>query len=109
MKASNIFLIIITSIVTFIGLACSKLYDKYIKNNVLVQIMMYIFWTLLAFRVLYWVAQPLIPHGIPRCLQHIDLSGIAVPELSPFIALIIFVIIIGAVCVFFKKTIEEIK
>jgi len=109
MKAGNLFLIIITSIITFIGLACSKLYDKYIKNNVLVQIMLYIFWTLLSLRALIWIGKPFIPHGIPRCLQHIDLSGITIPELSPFIALTIFIAIIVGVCIFFKNLIQGIK
>lgn len=109
MKAGNVFLIILTSIVTFIGLACSKLYDKYIKNNVLVQIMLYIFWTLLSLRVLLWVGKPFIPHGVPRCLQHIDFSGITLPEMTPFIQLVIFAIIITCVCIFFKKVVEGIK
>ena len=68
MKGTNVFLIVITSIITFIGLVCNKLYDKYIKNNWLVQMMLYAFWTLLAFRLLFWIAKPLIPTGVPRCL-----------------------------------------
>lgn len=64
MKASNIFLIILTAIVTFIGLICTKLYDKYVKKNVVVQWSLYVFWTLLVLRVLYWVASPIINHII---------------------------------------------
>ena len=34
MKAGNIFLIILTSIITFIGLCLNKLYDKFVKKNI---------------------------------------------------------------------------
>lgn len=64
MKPSNIFLIILTAIVTFIGLVCTRLYDKYVKKNIIVQWSLYIFWTLLVLRVLYWVASPIISHII---------------------------------------------
>jgi len=64
MKASNIFLIILTAIITFIGLVCTKLYDKYVKKNIIVQWALYIFWTLLVLRILYWVASPVINHII---------------------------------------------
>lgn len=60
MKSSNIFLIVITSIVTFIGLFFSKIYDKYVKQNVVVQIALYLFWTLLVLRILYWLAKPIL-------------------------------------------------
>lgn len=63
MKSSNIFLIVITSIITFIGLFFSKIYDKYVKQNVVVQIALYLFWTLLVLRILYWLAKPIL-HGL---------------------------------------------
>lgn len=60
MKAGNVFLIILTSIATVIGLIFTKLYEKYVKKNVLVQWALYIFWTLIVFRVLAWVITPFI-------------------------------------------------
>ena len=63
MKGSNIFLIVITSIITFIGLFFSKIYDKYVKQNIVVQVALYLFWTILVLRLLYWVAKPVL-HGL---------------------------------------------
>ena len=108
MKGTNVFLIVITSIITFIGLVCNKLYDKYIKNNLLVQMMLYAFWTLLAFRLLFWIAKPLIPTGVPRCLQHIDKINIVVPEVTPLVALIIFVVCLVGVVLFIKSLVDSV-
>ena len=109
MKASNIFLIVITSIVTFIGLAISKLYDKYIKNNILVQGAVYIFFTLIAFRVLAWAARPFIPHGIPKFLQGLNIPAINItmPEITPLVSLIIFIVALVCVCIFFKHALGK--
>lgn len=109
MKGTNVFLIVITSIITFIGLVCNKLYDKYIKNNWLVQMMLYAFWTLLSFRLLAWIAKPLIPHGVPRCLQHLDKIqlNISLPEVTPFVALVIFIIVMICVCIYIKSLIKN--
>ena len=109
MKGSNIFLIVITSIITFIGLVCSKLYEKYVKKNILVQIMLYGFWTLLALRLFMWAAKPLVPTGLPRFLQGITIDFGALPDITPMVCLIIFSIIIIGVCLFFKDTINKIR
>lgn len=65
MRGSNIFLIVITSIITFIGLFFSKIYDKYVKQNLVVQIALYLFWTILVLRLLYWVAKPVLSGLFP--------------------------------------------
>jgi len=108
MKFGQVLLIVITSIVTFIGLAISKLYDKYVKNNIVVQGMVYLFFTLIALRILGWAAKPFIPHGIPRFLQHIDLSNITIniPEVTPIIALLIFVVALIGACIFIRHIIK---
>ena len=89
MKGSNIFLIVITSIITFIGLFFSKIYDKYVKQNLVVQIALYLFWTILVLRLLYWVARPVLSGLFPlqlhlgqyylktlEVLQGINVSGL---------------------------------
>lgn len=109
MKASNIFLIVLTSIITFIGLAVSKLYDRYIKNNILVQGAVYLFFTLIAFRFLAWAAKPFIPHGVPTFLQGFSIPAITVniPEVTPLCSLIIFLVALGIVCIFFKHALGK--
>ena len=53
MKLGQIILIILGSIITFIGLIINKIYDVYVKKNVVVQIAIYLFFTLLTLRILY--------------------------------------------------------
>ena len=60
MKTSNVFLIIITSIITFIGLAINKFYQKFIKANFVIKGVFHLFVTLLALRVMYWTVKPFI-------------------------------------------------
>ena len=60
MKAGNIFLIILTSIITFIGLCFKKLYDKFVKKNIVVQSAIYLVFTLGILRILYWVSKPFL-------------------------------------------------
>lgn len=68
MKAGNVFLIILSSIITVIGLLCTKLYEKYVKKNVLVQWALYTFWTLIVLRVLAWAFTPLMTTGTKAIL-----------------------------------------
>lgn len=91
MKTSNIFLIILTSIVTFIGLCINKLYDRFIKKNIIVQGAIYTIFTIGSLRLLYWIAKPIIPTGVPRMLQGLDKVTIVIPEVTPLISLIVFI------------------
>ncbi len=107
MKGSNIFLIIITSIITFIGLIINKLYDKYVKKNIIVQGCLYVFWTALVLRAMYWVTKPLIPHGLLHKLHLFPIS-IQIADVSPTAILVTFVLGIVGLCIFFKRLIEDV-
>ena len=85
MKLGQVILLIFTSIITFIGLACNKLYEKYVKKNVVVQFAFYCFWTILVLRLLYWIAKPLIKSIIPTlklCVSNVNITFTADPSIS---------------------------
>lgn len=101
MKLGQIILIILGSIITFIGLIINKIYDVYVKKNVVVQIAIYLFFTLLTLRILYWIAKPLIKSIIPTlkvCVSNVNITFTADPSISLtilgflFLSVMIFVI-----------------
>ena len=94
MKFGQILLIILGSIATFIGLAVNKIYQTYVKKNILVQCILYVFWTLLTIRLLYWVAKPFLNIDIKAILDNlgIDVININVGSTAQIICLIVFVI-----------------
>ena len=102
MKLSNILLIIFTSLLTFIGLAVNKLYTKFIQNNVVIVGALYVLFTVLVLRMLYFVAKPLILstfNGLSHLVRTIQLDH------TPIIAITIdgvshpFLVIIGIVVI----------
>lgn len=109
MKLGQIILIILGSIITFIGLVLNKIYDVYVKKNVVVQIAIYLFFTLLTLRILYWIAKPFL-HSIimfiKQCLSHVNITFTADPSISISVILLIFTLIILGVI---KAWINEIK
>ena len=109
MELGQIILIILGSIITFIGLVLNKIYDVYVKKNVVVQLAIYLFFTLLTLRLLYWIAKPFI-HSIimfiKQCLSHVNITFTADPSISISIVLLIFTLIIVGVI---KTWINEIK
>ena len=109
MKAGNIFLLIVTSIITVIGLAFNKLYDKYVKKNVIVQGALYSVWTLLVLRLLWWVAKPFCKGTliwIKSLLSHVNITFIAEPSISLSVIILVFLCIILFVV---KNAIKELK
>lgn len=109
MKLGQIILIILGSIITFIGLIINKIYDVYVKKNIVVQIAIYLFFTLLTLRILYWIAKPFI-HSIlifiRQCFSHVNITFTADPNISISIILLIFTLIIVGVI---KAWINDIK
>ena len=107
MKAINIFTILVMSVLTFVWLACCKIYDTYIKKNILVQCCMYIFWTLIMCRILLWTAKPFL-HGID--LKHfINTSHISIhiSHLSPIIAIGIYILFTTVVGLYIMGVIKK--
>lgn len=109
MKLGQIILIILGSIITFIGLLFNKIYDVYVKKNIVVQGAIYLFFTLLTLRILYWIAKPFI-HSIimfiKQCFSHVHITFTADPSISISVILLIFTLIIVGVI---KAWINEIK
>ena len=109
MKLGQIILIILGSIITFIGLLFNKIYDVYVKKNIVVQGAIYLFFTLLTLRILYWVAKPFIHSTIvfiKQCLAHVNITFTADPNIAISVVLLIFTLIILGVI---KAWINEIK
>ena len=109
MKLGQITLIVITSIITFIGLALSKIYDIYVKKNVIVQGAIYLFFTLLVLRILYWIARPLLKFSFPflkSCVSNIHITFTADPNIAISLVLLLFVFIVAGVV---KSWINQIK
>lgn len=109
MKFGQITLIVITSIITFIGLALSKIYDIYVKKNIIVQSAIYLFFTLLVLRVLYWIAKPLLNFSFPflkLCLSNIHITFTADPNIAISLVLLLFVFIVAGVV---KSWLNQIK
>ena len=109
MKLGQIILIILGSIITFIGLVLNKIYDVYVKKNIVVQLAIYLFFTLLTLRILYWIAKPFI-HSIlifiRQCFSHVNITFTADPNIAISVVLLIFTLIILGVV---KAWINEIK
>ena len=109
MKAGNIFLIILTSIITFIGLCFNKLYDKFVKKNVVVQCAIYLVFTLGILRLLYWISKPFLK-GIYATLKglftHVHLTITLEPSISlTVVGFIMMIVMINIV----RGYIKEIK
>lgn len=111
MKLGNVLLIVIMSIFTFIGLALTKLYETYIKNNILVQGCLYLFFTLFMLRGLIWAARPLLKGlHLGQILHGLNIHvNITAPDVTPLLILGVFVVVIIAACIFIKKIIEGAK
>lgn len=109
MKFGQIILIVITSIITFIGLVLNKIYDIYVKKNVIVQGAIYLFFTLLVLRILYWAAKPLLSFSFP-CLKlflsNVHITFTADPNIAISLVLLLFVFIVAGVV---KSWINQIK
>lgn len=97
MKFGNILLIVITSIFAFIGLLCTKLYEKYIKQNIVVQAALYFVWTVLVLRVVYWITKPFL-HGIfiwcKSLFKNVHVTLSIEPSISLTVVMMIFLLII---------------
>ena len=111
MKLGQILLIIFTSIITLIGLAFSKLYDKYVKNNAIVQMAFYLFWTLLIFRGLYWVAKPFLHINVTETLHNLGFEGISIQigDLSAYIVCLIFLVGITGSCIWHSNKLKYLE
>ena len=119
MKLGNILLVIFASLLTFIGLLVNNIYTKFIKDNIVIISTLYVFFTVLSLRVLYFVAKPLINGTVNAitkfCSQfttnlvsiNINVGGdVAYPYL---IALGIIVLGIIACVVIVNKAIKDIS
>ena len=107
MKAGNIFLIILTSIITFIGLAINKLYDTFVKKNIIVQCAIYLVFTLGILRILYWVSKPFLK-GIYATLKsmftHVHLTVTLEPSISlTVVGFIMMIVMINIVRGYIKE------
>ena len=109
MKAGNIFLIIITSIITFIGLCFNKLYTKFVKDNPIIQFAIYSVFTLSILRVLYWVSKPFLKGlyvYIPKVFSNVHITFTLEPSISMTVVVLVFIILMIALL---KKEINNIK
>lgn len=109
MKAGNIFLIIITSIITFIGLCFNKLYTKFVKDNPIIQFAIYSVFTLSILRVLYWVSKPFLKGlytYIPKVFSNVHITFTLEPSISMTVVAIIFIMIMIGVL---KNEVSKIK
>lgn len=109
MKAGNIFLLLITSLFTVIGLAFNKLYDKYVKKNVVVQFALYSVWTLLVLRLLWWVAKPFCKGTLlwfKSLFAHVHITFTAEPSISMSIIMFVF---LGVVLCMVKNAIKDLS
>lgn len=99
MKLHQISLVIMGSIITFIGLVLNKIYETYIKNNKVIQIAIYLFFTLVTLRILYWIAKPFLDWLIPLklTLANVNITFTADPSIGLSIILLIFTIILAMV------------
>ena len=96
MKLGNIILIVFTSILTFIALLITKLYEKYVKKNILVQSALYIFWTALIFRIMYWAIKLIVHiHSLSYFKTIIHTCGTYITE--PLIVLILVIVICASI------------
>lgn len=109
MKAGNIFLIIITSIITFIGLCFNKLYTKFVKDNPIIQFAIYAVFTLGILRLLYWVSKPFLKGlyvYIPKVFSNVHITFTLEPSISMTVVAIIFIMIMIGVL---KNEVSKLK
>lgn len=109
MKIGNVILLIVATIFTFIGLAFNKIYNIYIKKNILVQGIIYLTFTLLAFKILYWIAKPLyLPFYklLRDIFSHTSITFIKEPSLG----VSVFVFLgISFLCIYLGKLIQRLQ
>ena len=102
--------IILLSILVFIWLAIMKIYETYIKRNILVQSCLYLFWTILTIRGLIWVAKPLINKSWFNFLHYFNISiTITDNSVIPIVSLIIGIVIVSYFFIKIKKAIRELQ
>lgn len=84
MKFGQIVLLIITSIITFIGLVINKIYQNYIKDNQFLQIIIWSFWTLVVIKFLAWMTRTFI--DIPVTIKTVKTIGYMFKDVCTFIS-----------------------
>ena len=112
MKLGQMITIIFMSILTFIGLLITKLYEKYVKQNIFVQGALYIFWTAIIFRILYWAVKPFINSTyIINTIKHVAtvLNYFNIASTNPIWMVLCFIVCGISVVFLAKWTIKQVN
>lgn len=109
MKLGNVLLLIVATIFTFIGLAINKIYTIYVKKNIFVQTAIYTTFTLIALRILYWIAKPIFVNFynvLKSIFGHVNITFTCDPSISVTLIGLLF---LAGIAWFIKAQIEELK